>query len=89
MTHRICRHALHAFVQEAVDRIEATPMPADMAEMPGAGGVPVREWHAVWLAAGIATQIGDVLLEEPELFVEEVPAWPLAGAAVNATPLRW
>ncbi len=88
MSHRICRHALHAFVEEAVDRIESTPMPSDMGELPGAGGVPVAEWQAVWLAAGIATQIGDLLLEEPELFIEEVPDWPLSGGATTATPLR-
>ena len=62
-------------------------MPGDMAELPGAAGVPAEDWHAIWLAAGIATQIGDLLLEEPELFVEPVPAWPLAGGATTATPL--
>jgi hypothetical protein len=88
MTHRICRHCLHAFVEEAIERIEATPMPDDMADLPGAAGVPAGDWHAIWLAAGIATQIGDLLLDEPELFVEPLPAWPLAGGTATATPLQ-
>jgi hypothetical protein len=87
MSHRIDRHALHAFVEQTVDRIEATPMPGDIQVLPGADGVPSEEWHAVWLAAGIATQIGDVLLEEPELFVRTAPGWPLAGGATSSTPL--
>jgi len=87
MTHRIARHALHAFVEATVDRIEGTPMPGDIHALAGAEDVPVEEWHAVWLAAGLATQIGDVLLEEPELFVEAVPSWPLAGGATTSTPL--
>ncbi len=56
------------FVADQVRLIVATPLPAGLAEelRRGADGV---ELDAVWLGAGLATQIGLRLLEHPEVFV--------------------
>ncbi len=76
--YRIDRAGLDAFIAEQVDVIEQTPLPADLAlilEGPETGPDAAA---AVWLAAGLASQVGLVLLSEPERFVDHAPALRVA-----------
>ncbi len=70
---------LAGFVADQVRLISATPLPEGMAaELRGAGSD--LELAAVWLGAGLATQIGLPLLEHPEAFVRRRAAGrPSAG----------
>jgi hypothetical protein len=75
MTYRIDRTALAEFVDAQSDRVEATPLPADLvAAFPqGDQDLGGDDLRAVWLGAGLATQIGLALLEAPERFVTRRP----------------
>lgn len=72
MPYLINRPALDRFIAETLDLIEATPMPAELrdvlpeqSEDLTADGSP-----AVWLGAGLASQVGLAILEAPERFLE-------------------
>jgi hypothetical protein len=69
MPYRIERVALHAFVDRQLLLIESTPVPVDLAAVVGDEELGDDEMVAVWLGAGVATQIGLALLNEPERFV--------------------
>ena len=73
MTYRIARSALHAFVDEQIALIEATPVPADIRQIAPTGDVPDTVLDGVWLSAGLATQLGLALIDAPERFVEDAP----------------
>jgi len=74
MPYRIERDALLAFVERQVVLIESTPMPADVSALLGDQDGLADEGHAVWLGAGLATQVGLALMNEPERFVVPVPS---------------
>ena len=76
MTYRIDRSALTEFVRRQASLVETTPLPADLAGVlaPDADELGPDELHAVWLGAGLATQIGLALLEAPERFITNRPA---------------
>ncbi len=70
MAYRIERTALQAFVARQVLLIESTPLPSDVLGLLRDGDdLGADEAQAVWLGAGLATQIGLALLNEPERFV--------------------
>jgi hypothetical protein len=75
MTYRIDRTALAAFVDAQADRVEATPLPDDLVvAFPQTDeDLAGEDLRAVWLGAGLATQIGLALLEAPERFVTRRP----------------
>ncbi len=86
MPYRIERTELQAFVERQVLLIESTPMPSDLAcLLRDDDDLGADQVHAVWLGAGLATQVGLALLNEPDRFVvparDELPdeARPAAG----------
>jgi hypothetical protein len=73
MDYRIDRQALHHFVDQQVTLIESTPLPGDIRAIVPAVELDDRDLGCVWLSAGLATQVGLVLLDEPQRFVELAP----------------
>lgn len=77
MPYRIDRSALDAFIARQVDLVESTPLPSDVAQLiTNAADSPEMTPHelgAVWLGAGLATQVGLALVEAPERFINHVP----------------
>jgi len=69
MPYRIARRALHDFVDRQLLLIAATPLPDDLRAALAGADLGDDELAAVWLAAGVATQIGVAIVEEPERFV--------------------
>jgi hypothetical protein len=69
----IKRDALHAFVDRQLFLIESTPPPADMLALAERDRLEADEAAALWIGAGIASQIGMALALEPDRFVEP---WP-------------
>ena len=71
--YRIDRNRLDDFISRQVDLVEATPVPDDVADLVATSstddGLSADELHAVWLGAGLATQVGLAILEEPERFL--------------------
>ena len=76
MTYTINRAALDEFIAHQVELVEATPLPADLREvLPISDGeLTSEELHAVWLGAGLATQVGLALMESPERFIDHAAA---------------
>jgi hypothetical protein len=75
MSYAIDRDALRAFVDRQVALIEATPLPHDLgAAVAATTDMAADELRAVWLAAGLATQLGLALLDAPERFIRAAPA---------------
>lgn len=72
MRYRVDRRELSEFVARQVELVESVPLRADLAALVGAedGG----SLQAVWLAAGLATFLGQAIVDEPERFIVEVPA---------------
>ena len=68
------RVALHAWVDARLDHVEATPIPPEMQTMADGERFTADETLALWLAAGLASQIGMVLAMEPGPFVLGFPA---------------
>ena len=79
MDFRIDRHALHRFLDQQIALIESTPLPPEVREIVPRADLADSELGCVWLAAGLASQVGIVLLDEPQRFIEPV---------ATATPLR-
>jgi hypothetical protein len=69
MPYRIARRTLHDFVDRQLLLIASTPLPDDLRRSLVGDDLGDDELAAVWLAAGVATQIGLAILEEPERFV--------------------
>ena len=75
MPYRIERVALQAFVERQVLLIESTPVPPDLVGLlRDEDDLGADQVQAVWLGAGLATQVGLALVNEPERFV--VPTRP-------------
>ncbi len=72
MPYTINHPALDRFISDQVTLVESTPMPGDLHDVlpEQADDLTADELGAVWLGAGLATQIGLALLEPPERFIE-------------------
>lgn len=72
MSLTIDREALCAFVGRQATLVERLPAEAaDAAEAGYGDWLDPGEREAIWLAAGIATFIGQAICDEPELFIVE------------------
>jgi hypothetical protein len=70
MRYRIDREQLSEFLVRQVRLVERLPVEAAEAAADGYGdGLDEAEREAVWLAAGIATFIGQAIADEPEQFI--------------------
>lgn len=70
MRYRIDQEQLSEFLSRQVRLVELLPIEAAEAAAEGYGdGLDDAEREAVWLAAGIATFIGQAIAEEPERFI--------------------
>jgi hypothetical protein len=70
MRYRINRQELSEFLAQQVQLVECLPIEAAEAAADGYGdGLDDTEREAVWLAAGIATFIGQAISDEPERFI--------------------
>ena len=81
MRFRIDQEQLSEFLTRQVRLVEALPVEAVEAAADGyADGLSDEEREAVWLAAGLATFIGQAIVDEPERFVVTAGevAWPRA-----------
>ncbi len=78
------RVALHAWVDARLDHVEATPIPAEMQALASGEKLGADEVQALWLAAGLASQIGMVLAMDPGTFVPGFPADAEASEAADA-----
>jgi hypothetical protein len=68
--YRIDREQLSDFLARQVRLVECLPVEAAAAAADGYGdGLDEGEREAVWLAAGIATFIGQAIADEPERFI--------------------
>lgn len=74
---------LTSFVAEQVRLIAGTPLPGGLADELRRAGAEL-DLAAVWLGAGLATQIGLALLEHPEAFVRRRS--PATGLPPADTP---
>ena len=82
MNYRVDRRALAEFVEQQTEIVETAPIAADLAEVAASdyGEMMTADGlRAVWLAAGIATFIGQAIVEEPERFITAAPV--LGGVA--------
>ncbi len=57
---------LAEFLTRQVRLVESVPLDASATSL---DGLDDAEWEAVWLAAGIATFIGQAIADEPERFI--------------------
>ena len=70
MRYRVDREQLSEFLTRQVRLVERLPVEAAEAAADGYGdGLDDAEREAVWLAAGIATFIGQASADEPERFI--------------------
>jgi hypothetical protein len=70
MRYRIDHEELSDFLARQVRLVEHLPAAAEEAAADGYGaGLDDAEREAVWLAAGIATFIGQAITDEPERFI--------------------
>jgi hypothetical protein len=68
--YRVDREELSEFLARQVRLVESLPAEAAAAAAGGYGdGLDDAEREAVWLAAGIATFIGQAITDEPERFI--------------------
>lgn len=85
MDFQIARHALHRFLDQQIALIESTPLPPEVRKLVPRADLADSDLGCVWLAAGLASQIGLVLLDEPQRFIEPSPA---AKRGSDPDPLR-
>jgi hypothetical protein len=70
MRYRIDQEQLAEFLTRQVRLVERLPVEAAEAVADGYGdGLDDGEREAVWLAAGVATFIGQAIADEPERFI--------------------
>lgn len=70
MRFRIDQEQLSEFLTRQARLVEALPVEAAEAAADGYGdGLDEAEREAVWLAAGVATFIGQAIVDEPERFI--------------------
>ena len=81
MRYMIDRSELADFVAHQVELVECLPAQGRLAAEAGYGpdGLDPQTLEAVWLAAGLAAFIGQVICDEPERFI--VAACPSGLAA--------
>jgi hypothetical protein len=69
-SYRIDEDELSTFLARQVRLVESLPAEAAAAAADGYGdGLDDAEREAVWLAAGVATFIGQAIADEPERFI--------------------
>lgn len=77
-TPRINREALHAWIESRCNLIESTPVPADMLdEVLGdddSAGMSGNDILALWVGAGLASQVGMSLALDPSQWLTHWPA---------------
>ena len=78
----IKRDALHAFIDRQLFLVESTPVPEGLQPFSDSQRLTPDEIHALWIGAGIASQIGMALAIEPDRFVEP---WPVHDQAEPPT----
>jgi hypothetical protein len=79
MRYRIDQDQLWEFLARQAKLVERLPIVATQAAADGySDGLDDSEREAVWLAAGVATFIGQAIADEPERFI--VPAGDRAAA---------
>jgi hypothetical protein len=83
MSYEIDQSALVAFVERQIATIMATEMPPDIAAVVSDSSLSREDLQAVWLGAGIATQIGLALLEYPDQFVRGLGERDAEGGATG------
>ena len=72
MRYRIDQDQLWEFLSRQAKLVEQLPAEATQAAADGySDGLDDSEREAVWLAAGIATFIGQAIADEPERFIVE------------------
>jgi hypothetical protein len=76
MTTIVNRESLISFIDRKLLLIESTPIPDDMRALGQEDGMSEEDIRALWVGAGIASQIGMALALEPGPFVT---TWPEEG----------
>ena len=72
MRYRIDQDQLREFLARQARLVERLPVEATQAAADGySDGLDDSEREAVWLAAGVATFIGQAIADEPERFIVE------------------
>lgn len=72
-TPRIDRDALAAMIDRACLVIESTPIPAELRSTGDGGGFDEAEVLALWIGAGLASQVGMALALDPSPYVIGFP----------------
>jgi len=72
-TPRIDRDALAAMIERACLTIESTPIPAELRASGDGGGFNDAEVLALWIGAGLASQVGMALALDPSPYVIGFP----------------
>lgn len=79
-TPRINREALHAWIESRCDLIESTPVPREMMEEalgdPDSDGMSGNDILALWVGAGLASQVGMSLALDPSAWLTH---WPVSS----------
>ena len=70
----IRRDLINSFIDSQLDRVLATPVPPELAALAASERFDADEARALWMGAGIASQIGMALALDPGRFVEP---WPV------------
>lgn len=75
MPYAIDRARLMLFVSDQVDVIESTPMPGEIRDVlpETCDDLTADDLHAVWLGAGLASQVGIALVDDPGRFLATQP----------------
>jgi len=79
-TPRINREALHAWIEGRCNLIESTPVPHDMMEEvlgdDDSAGMSANDILALWVGAGLASQVGMSLALDPSQWLTH---WPVSS----------
>lgn len=79
-TPRINREALHAWIESRCDLIESTPVPrelmGDALGDPDATEMSANDIYALWVGAGLASQVGMSLALDPSAWLTH---WPVSA----------
>lgn len=83
-TPRIDRERLAAMIERACFTIESTPIPAELRSTGDGEGFDDAEVLALWIGAGLASQVGMALALDPSPYVIGFP--PKSDSDYAATP---
>lgn len=79
-TPRIDRKGLHAWIDARCDLIESTPVPHDMLDQvmtdDDSEGMSANDIYALWVGAGLASQVGMSLALDPSQWLTH---WPVSA----------